>query len=58
MKAFMSNTCMHSHCKGANYKQCLFYTPTCFGVKVPRWLGNLLFKFEWWLLSRNIKNKF
>ena len=58
MKAFMGNPCMHGHCMNPECNKCRFYTPTCFGVKVPRWLGNLLFKFEWWLLSRKYKNIF
>lgn len=58
MKAFMGNLCGHGHCMHPECNKCCFYTPTCFGVKVPNWLGNLLFKLEWRLLSRDIKNKF
>lgn len=56
MKTFMGNPCMHGYCMIINCNKCRFYTPTCFGIKVPKWLGNLLFKLEWWLSSRNVKN--
>lgn len=57
MKPFMGNPCMHGHCMRTDCEKCWAYTPTCFGVKVPRWLGNILFRLEEWLF-RPKGNKF
>lgn len=46
MKSFMGNPCMHGYCMSTECEKCCYYTPTCFGVKVPKWLGNALFRLE------------
>lgn len=51
MKPFMGNPCMHEYCMSGECKKCCFYKPTCFGIRVPRWLGNILFRFENWLFK-------
>lgn len=55
MKPFMGNPCGHGYCKCTECDNCYHYTPTCFGIKVPKWLGNALFKLEEWLMWRCIK---
>lgn len=57
MKPFMDNPCVHGHCMRTDCEKCWAYTPTCFGIKVPRWLGNILFLLEDWLF-RPKGNKF
>ncbi len=57
MKPFMGNPCGYYNCKYARCEFCGKYKPTCFGIRVPRWLGNILFRFEGWLL-RPKNNKF
>lgn len=57
MRPFMGNPCGYGYCMSSECEKCPHYTPTCFGVKVPRWLGNILFRFEQWLL-RPKNNKF
>lgn len=47
MKPFMSKNCGHPHCRSVNCDKCYFYRPAAFGIRVPRWLGNLLYKLEW-----------
>lgn len=57
MKPFMENPCMGGRCMRTDCKRCTRYTPTCFGIRVPRWLGNILFRLEEWLF-RFKDNKF
>lgn len=54
MKAFMGNTSLHPHCKEANCKNCPHFTPRLYGFKVPKWIGNALFWFEYKLIERSI----
>lgn len=57
MKPFMGNPCGHGYCRRDDCEKCPAYIPTFFGRKVPKWLGNLLFRFEAWLF-RPKGNKF
>ena len=57
MKPFIGNNCGHGYCMSTECEKCCFYKPTCFSIRVPRWLGNMLFRFEW-LLLRSKKTKF
>ena len=57
MKPFMGNPCGYGYCMSAECKKCCHYTPTCFDVRVPKWLGNLLFRLEATLFSHKNKNK-
>lgn len=41
LKLFMGNPCGYGNCMRTGCEKCCCYTPTIFGVKVPRWLGNL-----------------
>lgn len=53
MNPFMGNTCMHPYCKEPDCKNCCHFMPTCYGIKVPKWLGHMLFNLEWRILSKN-----
>lgn len=55
MRPFMGNPCGYGYCMSSECEKCPHYTPTCFGVKVPRWLGNILFRVEQRLFR--LKNK-
>lgn len=46
MIVFMTNTCYHPHCKQTNCEECFFYSPRFFGIRVPRFIGNILYKIE------------
>lgn len=46
MKPFMGNPCMYPHCMRADCEKCSNYKPTCFGIRVPKWLSNILFRLE------------
>ena len=37
---------MHPYCKEINCEKCFFYKPMFFNIKVPKKIGNLLFKLE------------
>lgn len=59
MKSFMGNPCLYPHCMRADCEKCPNYKPTCFGIRVPKWLGNILFRFEAWLRRpKNNKQEF
>lgn len=47
MKIFMGNPCGYGNCMRTDCEKCCHYTPTMFGVKVPKWLGNIGFWIEW-----------
>lgn len=47
MKIFMGNPCGYGNCMRTDCEKCCYYTPTMFGVKVPKWLGNIGFWIEW-----------
>lgn len=47
MKFFMGNPCGYVNCMRTHCEKCCHYTPTIFGVKVPKWLGNIGFWIEW-----------
>ena len=46
MKQFMKNPCMHPYCKNQDCKKCFFYKPMFFNIRVPKIIGNWLFKLE------------
>lgn len=46
MKHFMSNSCMHPYCKEEDCKKCFFYKPMFFNIRVPKIIGDILFKLE------------
>ena len=46
---FMGNPCGYGNCLSDECEKCSHYKPTFFGVRVPRRLGNILFKIEGWL---------
>lgn len=48
-KIFMSNPCGYGNCMSDECEKCPHYKPTFFGVRVPRRLGNILFRIEGWL---------
>jgi hypothetical protein len=49
MLVFMGNPCGYGNCMSTECEKCPHYKPTFFGIRVPRWLGNLLFKIEFLL---------
>ena len=58
MKHFMSNPCGYGNCLMDNCDKCSHYTPTCFGIRVPRWLGNILFALECKMMNKKTKGDF
>lgn len=58
MKPFMGNMCMHPHCQESDCKNCRYFTPMFYNIKVPKWLGHILFYIEWLMIKRQIKSKF
>lgn len=50
MKTFMTNNCYHPYCKSVNCEKCFFYSPRFFGIRVPKFLGNILYKLEYKIL--------
>jgi hypothetical protein len=46
MKPFMSNPCMHPHCKDVKCEKCFFYQPAFYGIRVPKKVGTFLFGVE------------
>lgn len=49
MLIFMGNPCGYGNCMSDECEKCPYYKPTFFGIRVPRWLGNILFKIEFLL---------
>lgn len=49
MKCFMGNPCGFGYCKRSDCEKCGMYKPTVYGIRVPRFVGNLGFKLEVWL---------
>lgn len=58
MKSFMGNPCGYGNCMMDNCKKCAYYTPTFFRIRVPRWLGNILFRLEYKMMNKEIKGDF
>ena len=50
MKPFMGNPCGYGYCMRADCEKCSAYKPTCFGVRVPRWLAKYLHSLEMLLI--------
>ena len=46
MKQFMKNPCMHPYCKDTDCGKCFFYKPMFLNIRVPKIIGNWLFKLE------------
>lgn len=53
----MGNPCGKSRCKDTTCDWCRFYSPTILGIRVPKRIGNLGFKFEAWLCYRKIERE-
>lgn len=49
---FIDNPCGYGNCMSTECEKCPHYKPTFFGIRVPRWLGNILFKIEFLLQRR------
>ena len=59
MKPFMENICMHPHCFATDCKSCCYFAPKAYGIKVPKWLGHILFNLEERLMRKqHIKEDF
>lgn len=56
MKNFMGNPCGYGNCLSDECEKCRCYKPTFFRIKVPKWLGNTLFRVENWLINRGVKH--
>lgn len=54
---FMGNRCGCGYCKDTRCDICPLFTPTAFGIKVPKWLGRIGFKIECSLLYRHMKSE-
>ena len=55
MKLFMENPCMRPHCQRVVCKGCCYFTPKAFGVRVPKWMGHMLFDLEACLVCREFE---
>jgi hypothetical protein len=53
IEPFMRNPCMHPYCKDSNCSKCFFYKPMLFNIRVPRFVGNFLFKLQDKLMEVN-----
>ena len=53
MKPFMGNPCGYGHCMREDCEECPNYKPTCFGIRVPRWLAKHLYVLEMKLMKGN-----
>ena len=51
----MGNPCGYGRCQSTDCIHCRHYTPTIFNKKVPKWLGNISFGIEAWLLTINTR---
>jgi len=49
----MSNPCLMPNCKSTACSICSYYKPKLFGISVPRWIGNIGFRVENWLLRKD-----
>ena len=52
MRPFMSNPCGHPHCKRTDYENCSAYKPMFYGIRVPRWLAEILYVIEFKLIFK------
>jgi hypothetical protein len=52
MKFFMSNPCGHPHCQDLFCNGCPHFKPYFYKIRVPKWLGHLLYHIEEY---RNLK---
>lgn len=57
MKPFMENPCMHPYCQETRCKNCYFFQPKIFGIKVPKFIGAFLFYVEGWIMYLEYKKK-
>lgn len=48
---FMGNPCGYGNCMSTECEKCPHYKPTFFGMRVPRWLGNILFMVQSFVLK-------
>lgn len=46
MKHFMSNPCGYGHCMEWECEKCSHFNPYFYSIKVPKWLGKLLYNLE------------
>ena len=46
IKPFMRNPCNHPNCASVSCNKCFFYKPMIFNIRVPKIIGNILFKLE------------
>lgn len=56
MKPFMTNNCYHPHCLSENCDKCCFFNPHFKGMKVPRWLGKILFNLKTKIFLREMRD--
>ena len=56
MKNFMGNPCGYGNCQSTECKKCPHYKPIFFGMRVPRYLGNILFRIEFLIQKRGASN--
>ena len=56
MVVFMGNPCGYGNCMSTECERCPHYKPTFFGVRVPRWLGNVLFRIEFLIQERGVSS--
>ena len=46
MRNFMGNPCGFGNCMSTECKKCSHYQPTFLGMRIPKKLGNILYKIQ------------
>lgn len=57
MKHFMNNPCGYPHCMEWECEYCNHFKPHFFKIRVPRWLGKLLYEIEEYLWFKDYQKK-
>lgn len=50
-KPFMRNKCSYPNCQNDKCVKCKFYKPYFYFIRVPKWLANILYNIEYWLIN-------
>lgn len=49
-KPFMRNKCGYPNCQ-RTCEKCKLYKPYFYFIRVPKWLANILYNIEYWLIN-------
>ena len=50
-KPFMRNKCGYFNCQNDKCIKCKFYKPYFYFIRIPKWLANILYNIEYWLIN-------